>query len=206
MALSRRGFIQLSATAALSAAFSGIGFAANPRKGKAAAASPAVDRIAQLKPEWSRQTTTACCYCAVGCGLIVNTALKGTKRAVNVEGDPDHPINEGALCAKGAGIWQLAEGTPGMPNPRLQKVMYRKPYGDKWETKSWDWALSRIARKIKDTRDATFALKNAKGQVVNRCEGLASVGSAAMDNEECWAYQAFLRSLGLTYIEHQARI
>ena len=84
--------------------------------------------------------------------------------------------------------------------------MYRKPYGTKWEAKSWDWALERIAKNIKRDRDATFALKNDKGQTVNRCEGLASVGSAAMDNEECWLYQAFLRSLGLTYIEHQARI
>ena len=66
--------------------------------------------------------------------------------------------------------------------------------------------MDRIAKNIKRDRDATFTEKNAKGQVVNRCEGLASVGSAAMDNEECWAYQAFLRSLGLTYIEHQARI
>ena len=131
MTLSRRGFLKLSATAALSSAFAGIGFAAKP-----AAAKAAIDRISQLRPEWSKQTTTVCCYCAVGCGLIVNTALGGAKRALNIEGDPDHPINEGALCAKGASIWQLAEGNPGSPNPRLQKVMYRKPYGTKWEAKS----------------------------------------------------------------------
>jgi formate dehydrogenase major subunit len=201
MSLTRRGFLQLSAAAALTTAFSGVGLAAKPKTAKAA-----VDRIAQLKPEWSKQTTTACCYCAVGCGLIVNTALEGTKRAINIEGDPDHPINEGALCAKGASIFQLTEGNPGEKNPRLTKVMYRKPYGTKWEEKSWDWALERMAKNIKRDRDATFTEKNAKGQVVNRCEGIASVGSAAMDNEECWAYQAWLRSLGLTYIEHQARI
>jgi formate dehydrogenase major subunit len=84
--------------------------------------------------------------------------------------------------------------------------MYRAPYSGKWEKVSWDWALSTIARRIKDTRDATFTKTNAKGQVVNRAEGMSSVGSAAMDNEECWVYQAFLRSLGLVYIEHQARI
>ncbi len=206
MTLTRRGFIKLSATAALTTAFSGLGFAAKPTKGTPGAASPAVDRIAQLKPEWSKQTTTNCCYCAVGCGLIVNTALSGTKRALNIEGDPDHPINEGALCAKGASLYQLTEGTPGMPNPRLQKVMYRKPYGTKWEEKSWDWALEQIAKRVKKSRDASFQEKNAAGVTVNRCEGIASVGSAAMDNEECWAYQAFLRSIGLTYIEHQARI
>ncbi|MBU1228627.1 MAG: formate dehydrogenase-N subunit alpha [Proteobacteria bacterium] len=201
MTLSRRGFLKLSATAALTTAFGGLGLAAKPAKAKAA-----VDRIAMLKPEWSRQTTSVCCYCAVGCGLLVNTALSGSKRALNVEGDPDHPINEGALCAKGASIYQLTEGTPGQVNPRLQKVMYRKAYGTKWEAKSWDWALEQIAKRVKRDRDASFVTKNAQGVTVNRCEGIASVGSAAIDNEECWAYQAFMRSLGLTYIEHQARI
>ena len=196
MTLSRRGFIKLSAAAALSTAFTGLGLAA-----KLQAAKAATDRIKQLTPEWSRQTTSVCCFCAVGCGLIVNTALAGTKRALNVEGDPEHPTNEGALCPKGGSIWQLAESTP-----RVQKVMYRKPGGAKFEPKSWDWALTQIAKRVKRDRDAAFELKNAKGQVVNRCESIAHVGSAALDNEECWVLQAFMRSLGLTYIEHQARI
>jgi formate dehydrogenase major subunit len=72
--------------------------------------------------------------------------------------------------------------------------------------KKWDWALKEIARRVKKTRDATFAAGNEQGQVVNRCNGIASVGSAALDNEECWLYQAMLRSLGIVYIEHQARI
>jgi len=196
MPVSRRSFLKISAGAATAAAFGGLGLSL----------APAESHAQLLRLYWAKRTTSVCCYCAVGCGLIVNTALAGTKRAINIEGDPDHPINEGALCAKGASIFQLTEGNPGDKNPRLQKVMYRKPDGTKWEVKSWDWALDRIAKNIKRDRDATFTLKNAKGQVVNRTEGLASVGSAAMDNEECWAYQAFLRSLGLTYIEHQARI
>ncbi len=110
-------------------------------------------------------------------------------------------MNEGALCAKGASIWQLAEN-----DKRPTGVMYRAPYSKHWEEKSWEWALDRIAHRIKETRDATFETTNAKGQVVNRTEGIASVGSAALDNEECWLYQTFLRSLGLVYIEHQARI
>ena len=84
--------------------------------------------------------------------------------------------------------------------------MYRAPYSDRWEKKSWDWALDTIAERIKTARDETFVEKNAKGQVVNRTDGLASVGSAALDNEECWLYQKALRALGLVYIEHQARI
>jgi len=201
MSLTRRGFIKLSAAAALTSAFSGLGLAAKPQTAKAA-----VDRIAQLKPEWSKQTTTVCCFCAVGCGLIVNTALTGTKRALNVEGDPDHPINGGTLCPKGGSIWQLSEGSEGQPNPRIQKVLYRKPYGTGWEEKSWDWALDKIARRVKTDRDAAFQVKNAKGQVVNRCENIAHIGSSALDNEECWTLQALMRSLGLTYIEHQARL
>ena len=84
--------------------------------------------------------------------------------------------------------------------------MYRAPYTDKWHAVSWDWALGKIAHRVKETRDASFTAKNDKGQVVNRTTAIASVGSAAMDNEECWTYQALMRALGLVYIEHQARI
>jgi formate dehydrogenase major subunit len=120
---------------------------------------------------------------------------------INAEGDPDHPINEGALCAKGAASYQIANN----PN-RLQKVRYRAPYSTQWKEVSWEWALDKIAANIKKSRDASFMEKNAQGQVVNRTNGIASVGSAAMDNEECWLYQKFLRALGIVYIEHQARI
>ncbi len=197
MTLTRRDFMKFTAAAAMATAFGGLGCAA---KKTAKPFTPPKDRIQALKPEWSKQTTSICCYCSVGCGLIVNTSL-GTGRAVNIEGDSDHPINQGALCAKGASIWQLAEN-----DKRVTKVMYRAPYSDKWEEKPWDWALKRIARLVKETRDQGFELKNAKGEAVNRTQAIASVGSAAMDNEECWAYQAMLRSLGLVFIEHQARI
>ncbi len=89
---------------------------------------------------------------------------------------------------------------------RLTQPMYRAPYTDKWHAVSWDWALGKIAHRVKETRDASFTAKNDKGQVVNRTTAIASVGSAAMDNEECWTYQALMRALGLVYIEHQARI
>ena len=84
--------------------------------------------------------------------------------------------------------------------------MYRAPYSNEWKTVSWDWALTEIAKRIQATRDASFTRTNAKGQVVNHTAAIASVGSAAMDNEECWIYQALMRSLGLVYLEHQARI
>jgi len=191
MKLGRREFIKLSAAATAATAFGGLGFDLKP----------SVARAQLLKLRWAKESTSICCYCAVGCGLIVHSAKEGSGRIINVEGDPDHPINEGALCAKGASIYQLAEN-----ENRLTKPLYRAPGSDTWEEKSWDWMLNRIARKIKETRDKTFVRFNSKGQEVNRCNGLASVGSAAMDNEECWIYQAMLRSLGLVAIEHQARI
>jgi formate dehydrogenase major subunit len=92
-------------------------------------------------------------------------------------------------------------------NPdRITSVLYRAPFSDKWETKSWDWALDRIAANIKKARDASFVPVNARGEEVNRTEGIAHVGSAALDNEECWLLQGMMRALGLVYIEHQARI
>ena len=192
MKLDRRGFLKVTAAGTAAAAFGGLGFDMKYSEAKAA------ELESNIKA--AKETTSVCCYCAVGCGLIVHTD-KSTKRSINVEGDPDHPINEGALCAKGASSWQLVEGTD-----RPLKPMYRAPYSDKWEEKSWDWMLDQIAERIYKTREETLTLKNDKGQVVNRCDGLASVGSAALDNEECWIYQAMLRSLGLFYIEHQARI
>ena len=154
---------------------------------------------AQTLPiRYAKETLTICPFCAVGCGMIVHTQ---NGRVINTEGDPDHPINEGTLCSKGASLYQIVN------NPsRLKKPRYRAPGASEWKEVEWDWTLDQIALKIKDARDKTFVKKNSKGQVVNRCDGLASVGSAALDNEECYIYQKWLRSLGLVYIEHQARI
>ena len=133
--------------------------------------------------------------------IIVATSRDADGRVINIEGDPEHVINRGALCSKGASLRQLVEN-----EKRLIQPLYRAPHSDRWQEVSWDWALEQIAQRVKKTRDATFTARNAKGQMVNRTTGIASVGSAAMDNEECWLYQSLLRSLGLVFIEHQARI
>jgi formate dehydrogenase major subunit len=148
--------------------------------------------------ERGRVTTTICPYCAVGCGAIV-TAAGG--RIVNVGGDPDHPINEGALCSKGSAMLQIANN-----ERRLTKVKYRAPGSSQWEEKSWDWAIEKIAQNIKRTRDETFVATDEQGQVVNRTEGVACLGGAALDNEECYTYSKLARALGVVYLEHQARI
>jgi formate dehydrogenase major subunit len=122
-------------------------------------------------------------------------------KVINIEGDPDHPINEGALCSKGAALFQVANNSR-----RLGKVRYRPPGGTAWQEKSWDWALDTIARRVKTTRDATWASKDSAGLVVNRTEGIAGLGGAALDNEECYLYSKLARALGIVYLEHQARI
>jgi len=143
-------------------------------------------------------TTTICPYCGVGCGAIV-TAAGG--KVVNVEGDPDHPVNLGTLCAKGSALYQVANS-----DRRLKKVKYRAPNATSWEEKDWEWAIKRIAENIKRTRDATFVHTDAEGRVVNRTEGITCIGGAALDNEECYAYSKLARAMGVVYIEHQARI
>jgi formate dehydrogenase major subunit len=191
MDLTRREFIQITGAAAAGLAVSGLGFDLSPVKAHAQ----------MLKTKYAKETTTICCYCGVGCGAIVHTSKKGDGRVINIEGDPDHVINRGSLCSKGAALSQLVEN-----ENRLTEPMYRAPNSKEWRQVSWDWALTEIAQRIKKTRDATFTAKNAKGELINRTEAIASVGSAAMDNEECWIYQALMRALGLVYIEHQARI
>jgi len=186
MGISRRDFLKYSGGTAVAGAVAGL----TPETVEA--------RERKNRIKGANVTTTICPYCAVGCGMIVHT-LNG--KVVNIEGDPDHPINTGSLCSKGASLYQVAN------NPtRVTKPRYRAPGANSWKEVEWDWALAEIAKRIKKSRDETFTEKNATGQVVNRCDGIASVGSAALDNEECYIYQKWLRSLGLVYIEHQARI
>jgi formate dehydrogenase major subunit len=147
-----------------------------------------------LRIRYAKQTTTICPYCGCGCGQIVSTS--GGK-VINIEGDPDHPINEGSLCSKGSALYQVANN-----ERRLAHVLYRAPGSDHWERKSWNWAIDQISARIKSTRDAALA----GGSTVNRVDALAAIGGAALDNEECYLYSKFMRSLGVTYIEHQARI
>ena len=187
MRITRRGFLKISG-AVLAA--NGVGVSLKP---VAAHAKP-------LKIKYAKETTTVCPYCSVGCSIIVSTTNYG--KVLNTEGDPDSPINAGALCSKGSSLYQMSANNEN----RLTKPLYRAPYAGEWKEVSWEWALDKIAQNVKKSRDASFRVLNEKGQFVNRTEGIASVGSAAIDNEECFLYQKFLRGLGLVYIEHQARI
>lgn len=156
-----------------------------------------VYQFPEIKTVNTTESTTICPYCGVGCGLIVSTR---EGRVINIEGDPDHPINEGSLCSKGSALFQVA-----VNERRLQKVKYRAPGSSDWEEKSWDWALPEIAKRVKQTRDATF-IKMEDDKIVNRTNGIACMGGAALDTEECYLLSKFARSIGITYLEHQARI
>ena len=191
MKLTRRTFLKASGAAAVGIAASRLGFDLSPFESHAATLRK------DLKS--AKETITICPYCAVGCGAIVHS-IRG--KVVNIEGDPDHVINEGSLCSKGASMYQISAANPN----RLTKPMYRAPSATEWKEVSWEWTLREIAKRVKKSRDASFMTKNTKGQVANRTNGIAHVGSAALDNEECFMLQKLMRSWGLVYIEHQARI
>ena len=201
MAVSRRDFIKISGSTVL---LGSLGINLDPARAYAQG----------LRIKDAKVTNTICPYCAVGCGILVHTK---DGKVVNTEGDPDHPISEGTLCSKGSSLYQIIN------NPlRLTKPKYRAAGATEFKEVEWDWALDEIAKRVKDTRDRTFKLTSKskvkekqpdgtetdveKDFVVNRTDGIAHVGSAALDNEECYMLQKMLRSWGLVYIEHQARI
>ena len=164
-------------------------------------------QVKRLKIEGGREAPTICPYCAVGCGQIVTA--KGD-RIVNIEGNPESPINRGTLCPKGAATYQL------VVNPhRVTKVWYRAPGAKQWDrTKTLDWALERIAARVKETRDRTlqqtWKTKDADGNEVekrvNHTLAIASLGGATMDNEWNYLQCKLMRSLGVVLLENQARI
>jgi formate dehydrogenase major subunit len=190
MELSRRDFLKASGL--------GVGgaFLVGAIKPGTALAGP--PRSLPLKKQLGEKTTI-CPYDGSGCGFIVDSE---NGKVLNIEGDPDHPINQGAGCAKGQSIRQLSASNP----RRLSKVLYRAPGGNAWQEKSWDLAITEIAQKIKTTRDAAFIAKDGKGNTVNRNEVIANIGGAALDNEECYLLVKLARSLGIVYLEHQARL
>ena len=149
------------------------------------------------------ETTTICCYCSVGCGAVV--AVENGE-LVNVEGDPDHPINQGSLCPKGQAIAQIHQVDGKVNKQRLTKPLYRAPGASDWEEKSWEEAIGMIAERIKSTRDQYFITQDANGKTVNRCEAIAQLGGGELDNEECYLASKMARALGIVYVEHCARL
>ncbi len=186
MKLSRRDFLKLSGAA--------TGTLLIPAKAVRAAEA----RIYPLHKRIS-ETYSICPYCSCGCGLIAATDQSG--HVVNLEGDPENPANRGALDPKSIASRQMANSPL-----RLQKVLYRAPGATEWEEKDWEWAIPEIAKRIKKTRDQTFEEEDENGVTVNRTQGIAFLGGAANNNEDCYVAVKLTRALGLVNIEHQARI
>jgi formate dehydrogenase major subunit len=149
-------------------------------------------------PVRGKVTTTICPFCSVGCGMLVTTV---DGKVVDLSGDPDHPINEAAMCSKGAAVSQIWNS-----DQRATKVLYRAPGASDWQEKDWDFAMARIAERVKKTRDETFQQRDQAGRIVNRTMGIGSLGGSAMDNEECYALAKYARSIGTVYLEHHARL
>ena len=209
MKVTRRQFFKVTGASAAALAVMDLGFNLDP-----ALAEAKKLRIKNVKP-----VPTVCPYCASGCGLLVYSERDASGKFVkllSVEGDPDNPINRGAACAKGAAMFNLREiydeeTGKQMINPkRIQKPLYRAPGSDKWVEKDWEWMMTEIAKRVKDTRDKSFIHKEKISDgseiTVNRTEKIASLGGSGLDNEEAYLHSKLMRSLGVVYLETQARI
>jgi formate dehydrogenase major subunit len=193
MAISRRAFLQTSIAGG--AALSAFGFDV----------TPVFAQAKTLKIARTSETRSTCPYCSVSCGVIIHTLGDRSKNAiaqvVHVEGDPDHPINRGTLCPKGASLQQDI-----LNERRLLKPQIRRPGSDHWDDIDWETALDEIARHVKKTRDATFTAKDDRGRTVNRCEGIAWTGGCTDTNELNYLVVKTMRSLGVVFLENQARV
>jgi formate dehydrogenase major subunit len=162
-------------------------------------------QLRELKIARATETRSTCPYCSVSCGVIIYTlgdkAKNVTPQVIHVEGDPDHPINRGTLCPKGASLENEI-----LNHRRLLKPQVRRPGATDWQDISWDDALDEIAQRVKKSRDDTFVEKDAQGQTVNRCEGIAWTGGCTDTNEFNYLVVKTMRSLGVCYLENQARV
>lgn len=197
MDLSRRGFLGLAGAGVAGTSLGAMGF-------DAAEAAEAA-HVRAFKLTTTTETRNTCTYCSVACGIILYS--KGDLRAgekaelFHVEGDADHPTNRGTLCPKGAAIKDFALAPTRATTPR-----YRRPGGTAWEEITWDVALDKIARAIKDDRDANFIAENAEGVTVNRWTTAGFLAASGTTNESAWATYKVVRSLGIVGFDNQARV
>jgi formate dehydrogenase major subunit len=191
MELSRRGFFKATTIGGTLA----LGFDV----------SKAQAEMREFKISRTTETRSTCPYCAVSCGMIIHTlgdkAKNATSAVVHVEGDPDHPINRGTLCPKGATVKDDINSKDRLMTPKV-----RRPGSDKWEDISWDEAIAKIARHVKDTRDKCFVAKNAKGQTVNRNPGIGMIGGCTDTTEFNFLYWKAASAWGVPYRDTQARV
>ncbi len=190
--LTRRDFLRTSGGVALT------GTALGSLAAVGASLGPTLAQAQELRIQHAKAVPSVCPYCSVGCATLVHTV--GGK-IVNIEGDPRSPHNEGALCPKGAAIYQLHVN----PN-RPTKVLHRTPGATEWEVWDLERAVNRVAELVKKTRDETFVERLENGRLVNVTTAIFSLGGATLDNEWNHIQQKLMRGLGIVAIENQARI
>jgi len=164
----------------------------------------AIAQVREFKLTRTSETRNTCTYCSVGCGIILHGLGDGSKNArtqiIHIEGDPDHPVNRGTLCPKGASLVDFIHSPD-----RLIYPEYRGPGESRWRRVDWDWALDRIARLMKDDRDANFISRNGN-TAVNRWTSTAFLAASASSNESGYLTVKVLRALGMTALDNQARV
>lgn len=197
MELSRRHFLVGASAGLAGTTLGALGF------GDTEAAYAAT--IRPFKLVGTTETRNTCPYCSVACGVIMYSkgdVRKGEKaEVVHIEGDADHPTNRGTLCPKGAALLDFVHS-----ETRVKYPMYRKPGANKFERVTWDFALDRIARLMKDDRDANLVEKNNDGVTVNRWTSTGFLAASATTNETAWATYKVVRSSGMVVFDNQARV
>ena len=197
MEISRRGFVKLSAATLAVSTIDALGFGAS---GEALAAS-----VRPFKLTAASETRNTCTYCSVACGILIYSMGDRAKNArsniIHIEGDPDHPVNRGTLCPKGSALLDVVHAPT-----RLQVPKYRAPGGTEFKEVTWDWALDRIARLMKDDRDKNFIAKNAQGTAVNRWISTGMLAASASSSETSYLTWKVARSFGMLVFDNQARV
>ena len=195
MSFTRRQFFKITASGIGTTSLAALGFSP----------SRVLADVRTFKLSRTTETRNTCPYCAVGCGVILYSLGDRSKNAkseiIHVEGDPDHPVNRGTLCPKGAALLDFVKSPD-----RLRYPEYRAPGSDKWERVTWDFALDKIARLMKDDRDAHFEEKNAAGATVNRWTSIAFLAASASSNETGHLTGKLIRSVGAIACDNQARL
>jgi formate dehydrogenase major subunit len=197
MQLSRRGFIKLTGASLAASSLGALGFGDS---GEALAAA-----VRPFKLSATTETRNTCTYCSVACGILIYSMGDRAKNArsniIHIEGDPDHPVNRGTLCPKGAGLLDVVHAPTRLKAPR-----YRAPGSDRFEDVSWDFAIDRIARLMKDERDKNFIARNTDGTIVNRWTSVGMLAASASSSETAYATWKVARSLGMVVFDNQARV
>jgi formate dehydrogenase major subunit len=195
MQVSRRTFLKVCATGVGTSSLTLLGFAPGT----------ALAEVRTFKLARATETRNTCPYCSVGCGILMYTQGDKAKnvhgRIFHIEGDPDHPVNRGTLCPKGAGLLDFIHS-----DGRLTRPEYRAPGAKEWQAISWDEAFTRIAGLMKADRDANFEAKDKEGRTVNRWNTTGFLAASASSNETGYLTHKVVRSLGMLSFDNQARV